>query len=123
MPYTAISAVPVTLYVIKKKYLYFYLDDVAKQQFLTVLKKYPEDKLLRRYFIEQDNWKDYVHRSRAQSELGGTKSEIPKHIKNDVQLCEEMKIDLKRKRRLKSVVTLPKIDKKNQIKERLMSWY
>ena len=30
LSYTAISAVQLGVYVIKKKYLYFYLDDVAK---------------------------------------------------------------------------------------------
>jgi len=53
MPYTAISAVPLDVYVIKKKYMYFYLDDVAKEQYLTFIKKYPLDTLLRRYLIEQ----------------------------------------------------------------------
>ena len=53
LPYTAISAVPLDVYMIKKRYLYFYLDDVAKQQFLTFLRKYPSDEHLRRYFIEQ----------------------------------------------------------------------
>lgn len=52
LSYSAIAAVPLDVYVIKKKYLYFYLDDVAKQQFMTFLRKYPEDESLRRYFIE-----------------------------------------------------------------------
>ena len=30
LPYTAIAAVPLDVYVIKKKYLYFYMDDIAK---------------------------------------------------------------------------------------------
>ena len=30
LPYTAISAVPLDVYVIKKRYMYFYLDDIAK---------------------------------------------------------------------------------------------
>lgn len=30
LSYSAIAAVPLDVYVIKKKYLYFYLDDVAK---------------------------------------------------------------------------------------------
>ena len=81
LPYTAISAVPLDVYVIKKRYLYFYLDDVAKQQFLTFLKKYPSDEHLRRYFIEQQNWKEYVGRTRAKSTI---RNDMPKHLKNDV---------------------------------------
>lgn len=41
LSYAAISAVPVEVYAIKKKYLYFYLDNVAKQHYLTFVKKYP----------------------------------------------------------------------------------
>ena len=41
LPYSAISAVPLDVYVIKKAYLYFYLDNVAKQLYLTFVKKYP----------------------------------------------------------------------------------
>ena len=31
--FSVISAVPLEAYIIKKRYLYYYLDDIAKQQF------------------------------------------------------------------------------------------
>ena len=93
LPYTAISAVPLDVYVIKKRYLYFYLDDVAKQQFLTFLRKYPSDEHLRRNFIEQQNWKDYYQRTRAKSTL---RRDLPNHLRNDVQRLEEIETDERR---------------------------
>lgn len=109
LPYTAISSVPLDVYMIKKRYLYFYLDDVAKQQFLSFLKKYPSDEQLRRYYIEQQNWKDYCKRTRAKSTL---RCDLPKHLRNNVQRLEEIEQDEKRQKRLNSQVTLPKINKK-----------
>ena len=48
---------------------------------------------------------------------------MPKHIKNNVQRVEEIVADERRQKRLASVITLPKINKKSQIRERLMNWY
>ena len=116
------------VYTIKKKYLYFYLDDVAKQQYLSFIKKYPSDEQLRRYFIEQQNWKDYFQRTRGSKSVlgvaaGNSNLALPKHVLNDVQRIEEIKEDVERQARLTNEVILPKINKKEQIKTRLMSWY
>ena len=64
------------------------MDDVAKQQYLSFIKKYPSDESLRRYFVEQQNWKDYFQRTRrAKStlQLGGHNNlNLPKHVLSDV---------------------------------------
>lgn len=84
---------PIDVYVIKKRYLYFYLDDIAKQQYLSFLKKYPTDQHLRRYFIEQQNWQEWVKQTRTKSEL---RIDMPRHVRNNVQRLEEIESDLKR---------------------------
>ena len=48
---------------------------------------------------------------------------MPWHVRGDVLRQEEIKQDMIRQRRVESEVTLPKINKKAQISERLMNWY
>ena len=124
LPYSAIAAVPLDAYVIKKRYLYYYLDDIAKQQFQTYVKKLPPDVRLRRYFIEQKSFKDFVklNRPKRQSSFEAM-HDMPKHVQGDVLRQEEIKQDIIRQRRVESEITLPKINKKEQIRERLMNWY
>ena len=59
LPYTVISSQPLEVYCIKKTALYYYLDDQAKKQFINYIKQIPKDSLLRRYYIEQQNWREY----------------------------------------------------------------
>ena len=48
---------------------------------------------------------------------------MPKHLRNDVQRQEEIQAEKERQRRRNSMIILPKINKKTQIRERLMNWY
>ena len=64
LPYSTVAAAPLDVYVIKKRYLYYYLDDEAKQQFQNYLKDVPDDDKLRRYFLEKQNFEEYVRQTR-----------------------------------------------------------
>jgi len=116
LPYTVISCMPLECYTVRKKDFYEYIDYVTRKQFLKYIRKYPEDKDLRRFYFEQQNWSDF--------RSGYIKDRVhtPPQIKSDKKrMASILKEDEEIEKR-KAEIILPKIDKRAQNRQRIIGW-
>ena len=116
VPYTAISSMPVECFCIKKKDFYEYIDDKTRKQFMIYMRRFPRDYELRSAYYEQYTWNQYK------------KGYIEKYVKipsiifNDSRRMQEIELEVAKQEKKRNMVILPKINKKEQNTQRIMSY-
>jgi len=114
LPHTLVSVLPTEFLSLRKLDFYTYLDDVARKLFITNhLKHYPEDEDLRRWYFEQKNFQDY-------RSLKDKRVPTPELLKRDQKRKEQLELEDSTLKRERARVILPRLDKKQQNRERLM---
>ena len=99
---------------LRKLDFYIYLDDVARKLFITNhLKQYPEDEDLRRWYFEQKHFQDY-------RSLKHLRVPTPHLLKRDQKRKELIELEDSTMKVERGRVILPRLDKKQQNRERLM---
>lgn len=107
---------PLEYYSLRKVDFYEYIDDVVRKHFIQYLKMYPGDEDLRRFYYEQINWMSYRHLIKRE------RLPTPVQVKRDTRRMTEIKREDREIRERETAVILPKIDKKQQNRSRIIQW-